>query len=60
MEFGMSRISLKEVWRNLDDPPKNKEFEELGSDFDPPTPLRLYSIYVTPNEFRGKRLEIMR
>ena len=33
MEFGMSRkpkekyvrISLKEIWRNLDGPPKNKE-----------------------------------
>ena len=43
MEFGMShrikpiekyvRISMKEVWCNLDGPSKNKEFVELHSDF---------------------------
>ena len=44
MEFGMSRrikpkekymhISMKEVWRNLDGPSKNKKFVELRSDFE--------------------------
>ena len=44
MDSGMSRrikpkekyvrISMKEVWRNLDGPSKNKEFVELRSDFD--------------------------
>ena len=43
MEFRMSRrikskekyvrISMKEVWRNLDGPLKNKECVELRSDF---------------------------
>ena len=44
MEFGMSCrikpkqkyvcISVKEVWRNLDCPSKNKEFVEVRSDFE--------------------------
>ena len=46
LEFGMSRrikpkekyvrISMKEIWRYLDGPSKNKEFVELGlcSDFE--------------------------
>ena len=44
MEFGMSRrikpkeiyvrISMKEVWRNLDGLSKNKESVELRSDFE--------------------------
>ena len=44
MELGMSRrikpkekyvrISMKDVWRNLDDPSKNTEFVELRSDFE--------------------------
>ena len=44
MEFEMSRrikpkekyvrISIKEVWRNLDSPSKNKEFVELHSEFE--------------------------
>ena len=44
MEFGMSRritpkekyvrISMKEVWRNLDGLPKNKELVKLHSDFE--------------------------
>ena len=25
MEFGMYRILMMEIWRNLDGPPKNKE-----------------------------------
>ena len=44
MEFGMSlgiepnmkyvRISMKEIWRNLEGPSKSLEFVELRSDFE--------------------------
>ena len=35
------RISMKEVWRNLDGPSKNKEFVELRSDFE----LKQYPVH---------------